>query len=77
MDKSRSPAGGYILAAVLGAAVGAVATVIVTRAIPVMMSRMMANMMMRMGGEGRDPGEMRGGFVEAHSKSAQAARPEA
>ena len=78
MDPSKSPAGGYILAAVLGAIVGGITISIITRAVPAMMSRMMSNMMgdmmMRMGGEGRNPEEicrrMMGGFSETPLKSA-------
>jgi hypothetical protein len=62
MHESRSPAGGYILAAVLGATAGGIAVAFLTKAIPVMMSRMMSsmmgNMMTRVGGEGCDPEEM-------------------
>ena len=62
MDKSRSSAGGYILAGLFGAAAGGIAVAIITKAIPTIMSRvmsnMMANMTVRMEGEGCNPEEM-------------------
>lgn len=62
MEKSRSSARGYILAALLGVAAGGVGVALFTRAIPKIMSQMMPNMMQnmisQMGGEGCDPEEM-------------------
>jgi hypothetical protein len=58
MDNSRSPAAGYILAAVMGAIAGGIAIALITRAIPRMAANMMGNMMARMDSEGCDPEEM-------------------
>lgn len=58
MGRSRSPRGGYIVAALLGAAVGGVVVARATKAIPVMMSKVMGSMMVQMGGEACNPEEM-------------------
>jgi len=62
MDKSRSPQGRCILAAMLGVLADGLAVAALTRAVPAMMSRvlptMMHSMMQQMGSEGCEPEDM-------------------
>ncbi len=58
MSKSRSPRGGYIVAALLGVAVGGIMVARATNAIPLIVSKMMGSMMMQMGDEACNPEDM-------------------
>jgi hypothetical protein len=58
MQNTRSPAKGYIMAALLGAVGGALIVVLAAKVFPQMMSGMMGKMMEQMRQSGCSPAEM-------------------